>query len=681
MTTRPCFLRVASVAQQLNVSVRTVRRWIADGTVPSVKIGGARMVPIEALAQLTGGSNDGLFDDDDDDQKQHALQRTIVFSGILTSNKCSIYDVVGFTNGTTCHPCHSLGPNGAEAMTSAAKSLEDIISHIGRSDLSPLTKRDMTSAITRMAAMGGASPAAIGTTPSTLRELLSRIQPAAHGISPKTWANVRSLFEKALVHAGVVDDRGRGKWTRHGEWRPVMQFVSGNKRLVNGLSSFANWCAMNRVMPAAVSNEHVQQFREWLEARTLFPEPKARARDVPLLWNKAAESIEGWPRQRLTRISFKRPNERMSWKELPESFYQESRTYLNMRAAPDPFDERPNTPSKALAQKTIRLQSEHLRLAASSVAESGLTAPNTLAELVAPENVKAALRFYHDKAGRKPNAFATGLAATLLQVARYAVDLPQNELGHLKLIVSKLPTLPPDLTEKNKKLLRELESDRVKARLLHLPATLLAETRKSLTKGRLRHADAAAGVAIAILLCAPLRPQNLATLNWRRHFSEPNGVTGQIILYIPKEETKTKKRDLVFELPSDVGKLIRWYRREMHSRVGADPDGSLFVNGDGKPKSQQTLTLQIEEMIRRHLGLKMTPHQFRHLAAHWFLEVHPEAFAVVQDLLGHGWSKTTRVYAGSSTRRAGRAYASLVIERAKSSLQLTGRKPKRRKSA
>ena len=52
----------------------------------------------------------------------------------------------------------------------------------------------------------------------------------------------------------------------------------------------------------------------------------------------------------------------------------------------------------------------------------------------------------------------------------------------------------------------------------------------------------------------------------------------------------------------------------------------------------------------------MTPHQFRHFGATSYLEEHPEDFETARGLLGHAWSKTTRIYAGSSSRRASQAY-------------------------
>ncbi len=58
----------------------------------------------------------------------------------------------------------------------------------------------------------------------------------------------------------------------------------------------------------------------------------------------------------------------------------------------------------------------------------------------------------------------------------------------------------------------------------------------------------------------------------------------------------------------------------------------------------------------------MTPHQFRHFAAALYLEEHPDGFQNVSDLLGHAWAKTTLVYAGSSSRRASRAYGAHVTQ-------------------
>jgi excisionase family DNA binding protein len=49
MTEAPDFLRAGKIARLADVSVRTVRRWIAEGTLPSVKVRGVRLVPRKEL--------------------------------------------------------------------------------------------------------------------------------------------------------------------------------------------------------------------------------------------------------------------------------------------------------------------------------------------------------------------------------------------------------------------------------------------------------------------------------------------------------------------------------------------------------------------------------------------------------------------------------------------------------
>ena len=52
------FLRPRQIAESLGVTERTIRRWIADGILPSTKLGGARLVARAALAQRLGAPLD-----------------------------------------------------------------------------------------------------------------------------------------------------------------------------------------------------------------------------------------------------------------------------------------------------------------------------------------------------------------------------------------------------------------------------------------------------------------------------------------------------------------------------------------------------------------------------------------------------------------------------------------------
>ena len=52
MTDAPEFLRADDIARLTGLSLRTVRRWIADEIVPSVKVRGARLVPRKGLERV-----------------------------------------------------------------------------------------------------------------------------------------------------------------------------------------------------------------------------------------------------------------------------------------------------------------------------------------------------------------------------------------------------------------------------------------------------------------------------------------------------------------------------------------------------------------------------------------------------------------------------------------------------
>ena len=217
-------------------------------------------------------------------------------------------------------------------------------------------RRDLTSAVERISAMMGGSPATIFADVGQLRPKLNTIRPAAHDISKKTYANHRSLFVQALALAGVVDVIQRGRAGRDVVWRPVMDLVARERRLSIGLASFANWCASNGIDPGQVTNDAIEQFLSWLTSRTLVRNQNDLARRTATLWNEAAGRIAGWPKRRLAVPSFAKARKRLRWEEMPSTLQAEADAYLEYRRNPDLFGEGPNIPSRPLAESTLRLQ-------------------------------------------------------------------------------------------------------------------------------------------------------------------------------------------------------------------------------------------------------------------------------------------------------------------------------------
>src|SRR5258705_10748957 len=108
--------------------------------------------------------------------------------------------------------------------------------------------------------MAGTTPASVRAEPAVLKDMLSRIRPAAHGVSVKSYSNLRSLLAAALQLAGVIDPSGRGRAKRHPEWGPLLEAIADNQRLSNGLAAFANRCAGQGISPREVDDTVVQGF-------------------------------------------------------------------------------------------------------------------------------------------------------------------------------------------------------------------------------------------------------------------------------------------------------------------------------------------------------------------------------------------------------------------------------------
>jgi excisionase family DNA binding protein len=63
------YLRAKEIAGLTGMSLRTIRRWIADEILPSVKLGGARLVATADLEAVLSASYD-TFRGSSDDQEE-----------------------------------------------------------------------------------------------------------------------------------------------------------------------------------------------------------------------------------------------------------------------------------------------------------------------------------------------------------------------------------------------------------------------------------------------------------------------------------------------------------------------------------------------------------------------------------------------------------------------------------
>jgi integrase len=218
------------------------------------------------------------------------------------------------------------------------------------------------------------------------------------------------------------------------------------------------------------------------------------------------------------------------------------------------------------------------------------------------------------------------------------------------------------LTKKNRTLLRAFEDERVLRTLLGLPAKLAAEARRSRLSPVRRVQRMQVALFLELLLNIPLRLQNLSQLEMGRQLLRPGGATKPMQLVFNADEVKNDQ-SMTFNIPAAAQLLLDEYWQHYRPLIEPGNSGFLFITFGGAMKSADSLRDGVTKAVKRHIGIHMTPHQFRHLAAKLVLDANPGAYLLVQHLLGHKNFKTTAAfYAESQSRNAGRVLDGVLAE-------------------
>lgn len=539
-------------------------------------------------------------------------------------------------------------------------TLKDVVDRLAANPvLSDTRKRDLRSAVVIYGKLKGEALSAIPLDLVAMRGTLDGMVPAQAKVSRKRWSNLRSDLAAALDASGLQPMLKTAYVTFECTWAALLNPVK-DKAVTNGLSRLARWATVRQISPAAVDDAILEQFFSELEATSLVRNLRGQRRGVAKAWNRLAALSADQALRRVQVPSNRPASTRVPWLELSASFRDEVEKYLVWCSVPDPLDDEAR--ARALAPVSVRLRRDHIHLAASAACAAGIDAERltSLADLVEPETFRAVLRHLWEKRGGKLSAYTRDVAGSLITMASEWVRAPADQLSNLKKLRGKLGSLRSGLTEKNKALLRKFEDPRLLASLLGLPDRLWRTARRNLVVSKRWFVDLQTALAIDILLHTALRIENLAALKFDEHLHWPQGRGKPALLVVRVEETKNEA-PLEFELPTVLADRLYAYRNEIAQAViGSRPD-ALFVSRKGIPRGLPTIGVAIQRSVLRHVGVKMTPHQFRHLAAKIILDANAGAYELVRQLLGHKDLKTTtKFYAGIDTRRAGRAHADIV---------------------
>jgi integrase len=168
--------------------------------------------------------------------------------------------------------------------------------------------------------------------------------------------------------------------------------------------------------------------------------------------------------------------------------------------------------------------------------------------------------------------------------------------------------------------------------------------------------------------------QNLAAIRIGINLTRPGGLEAPYLLTFPDYDVKNNMA-LAFPFDADTTSLIDEYLHRHRPQLmhGFNHDW-LFAGESQGPKTTRTLSAQISEKLWKQLGLKITPHQFRHAAAYIMLKADPGNYELVRRVLGHRSIETTKkFYIELEALDATRLFGEMVTDLARG--EATGRFP------
>ena len=498
---------------------------------------------------------------------------------------------------------------------------------------------------------------------------LEQLSPAMAGMLPQSLANVRSRLRRALRYAMPHLAPARSQVRLEGEWLALSDRLPKVERWRT--SRLMRHCQTMGWRPEAIGEEQIEQFAAHLEHAAMVEEAQQMARVARSAWNRAVATIPGWPGRQLAPPRLKRPPYWLREHELPAPLREEMAVYLQRLAHPDPFLA---AHGKALAPRTVRQYRLLVVTFASALAATGtpLAELTSLASLVRPDRVERVFRFLYARAGQRVTEHIHQLAHRVCRIGA-DLDLPDREregLEALRAAVKREFPYRPGLTAKNRRLLEQVDEPGFVDRLLALPRRL-AEAAKVAGHARSTAAKARDAVAAELLLTCSMRVGNLVDLRLGetiRKFGE--GRTARWVIEIPGEKVKNGQ-PLRFILLPELVRLLEWYLAECHGYWCGPASPWLFPDRGGGHVATQYLSYSLAGRARRHVGVAITAHQFRHLAAEIYLREDPTGLGVVSEHLGHRRLDTAkRFYAREQTRIATERYHQVLIgKRAGAALQ------------
>jgi integrase len=465
------------------------------------------------------------------------------------------------------------------------------------------------------------------------------------GIEGKsTLGNAVSKTRGALRRVGLLDLGLPPVPNEPGPWRNLLDaLINRGSLYAHGLAAFAAWCHHSEILPSSVLDGTLTSYESYLKARTLQSDIPGAIRNIAKAWRMAQAMIAEWPGGDI-KAPVRRTRYTFPIEAFPESF-QVDVTKLVARLSQNgnrgPF--RGDGPRKLLRPASVTARVFSIRQAAAALILSGrpIETITSLADLVEKKAFESILLFYWQRAinarvkrGDYQNAedvpneagvteMTGGIAKTLMMIARHHCNLPVEATKVLAAMADDLtPPRRTQIADKNLARVRQFDTPKTRLDLLKLPSKLLKEAETGGQPLYQRAVMARTGLAIDILLNAPIRLKNLVSLQFGAHLRHDGSRQARIShLVIPASEMKNNRAYEIAISPELAAKIAR-YQRTFHPVLALG--GSTFVFPAGRGLSghihDSTMRSHISSVVEERVGARINPHLFRHLVTRFTME-------------------------------------------------------------
>jgi site-specific recombinase XerD len=325
-------------------------------------------------------------------------------------------------------------------------------------------------------------------------------------------------------------------------------------------------------------------------------------------------------------------------------------------------------------ESTAALRQDHVRWGASALVMTGVPIEEitSIACLVPPlSRAQAILRYIFHKAGDKPSARGLHVAEVLQIIVKYYAGLPADAIpryvSQIRNWAKQVRLKYTGMTDKNEACIQDMMTPERELELIALPKVYMNVAQQLLPEDVQRACSKAMAAAlIQLLRTRSLRLGEIQCLRLDRHLRRAGAGKKRIThLNISADETKNNLARFL-SVPEETAEILEIWITTFRPLVAAPGCAYLFPgHGKGnKPITHQGFRDAVKKATYEHVGVTLTPHQFRHLKARIYLDERPRDYPAVQRYLGHAdLNSVMRSYSGSETDSALRQIDETMFDR------------------